>query len=183
MKFTHLKTFKIEEILPRLKSHKQDSKGDKSLTVKVKGTTYKVLINGTKLRAFRRSRKCASCGIEGNLFILDRQEGHKRVRIRNQFHPNVHINLYCHNPEKGQNYILMTQDHIIPKCYGGRRGDHNLQTMCIQCNHEKKNIVTTDDIKKLCSTKEGRKILKESRIRREKKRLKQLVVTHDLEKE
>jgi 5-methylcytosine-specific restriction endonuclease McrA len=181
MSFTHLKTFNLEEILPRLKSHKQDSNGETTMIVEVEDETYRVLIGGTKLRLFKRSRKCVSCGIEGNLFILDRQDGHKKVHICNKIHSNVHLNLYCHHPEEGQNYIMMTQDHIIPRCYGGCRWENNLQTMCVHCNHEKKNTFTTDDVKKLASTKDGRRILKESRIRTQKKGLKPLVITPDPE--
>ena len=160
MRFTHLKTFELEEILPRLKKFKKDSTGDKCMKVKVDGKTYNVRLSSTKLRTFKRSQECVSCGIKGNIFIMDRQEGHKKVCINNNIHSNIVLNLYCHNPENGQTYILMTQDHIIPKSYGIGSSDANLQTMCEKCNREKKNTITPEDIKKLCSTKAGRKLLK-----------------------
>lgn len=162
MKFTHLKTFKLEEILPFIKGDKNDTRNSskKSILLEHGEIRYRVGKKHSKLRLFKNHRKCVSCGRVGNIFVLDRQEGHKKVTVHHNIHSNIHLNLYCHNPEKGDNYVLMTQDHIIPKSCGGRTHPSNLQPMCVHCNRDKKDIVTNDEIRLLSSTKAGRKALK-----------------------
>jgi 5-methylcytosine-specific restriction endonuclease McrA len=50
-----------------------------------------------------------------------------------------HFNLYCHKPEEGENMVLMTKDHIVPKSKGGKNHISNMQTMCCHCNSTKGN--------------------------------------------
>lgn len=161
MTFTHLAIFKLEEILPFIRGDKNDSRGSskKSILLKYDGKKYRISLGHSKFRLFKKHRKCVSCGRVGNIFVLDRQEGHKKITVYHKKHSNIHLNLYCHYPEDGENYVLMTQDHIIPKSCGGRTHVSNLQPMCVHCNRAKKNIVTNDEIKLLCSTKAGRKAL------------------------
>jgi 5-methylcytosine-specific restriction endonuclease McrA len=47
-----------------------------------------------------------------------------------------HLNLYAEGP--GNKKILMTKDHIIPACKGGKGTLDNLQPMCAKCNNEVK---------------------------------------------
>lgn len=161
MIFTHLAIFKLEEILPFIKGDKNDTHGSSKRTILLKydGKKYRISLSHSKLRLFKNHRKCVSCGRVGNIFALDRQKGHKKITVHHNMYSNIHLNLYCHNPEKGDNYVLMTQDHIIPKSCGGRTHIDNLQPMCVHCNRAKKDIVTKDEIKLLCSTKAGRKAL------------------------
>jgi len=99
------------------------------------GDTYQVKMSSTRLECFRRSPKCAACGLVGEFFAL---EFHVRD-IGSVIKP--HINLY--GVGKGD-LILMTQDHIIPQCLSekrqGSKGFHqmdNLETNCEVCNTRK----------------------------------------------
>lgn len=73
---------------------------------------------------YQKGVVCAKCGRVGTHFTLDkmdpRYEGNRR-----------HFNLYA---EDG---TLMTKDHIIPKCKGGKNSVDNLQPMCVSCNVKK----------------------------------------------
>lgn len=94
---------------------------------------YWVKMCGTRLNCFRISPVCSGCGIVGVKFLLQTQ-------IKN-ISPTAkpHLNLYA---VKGEELILMTQDHIIPWCLGERRAKRkdepdNLETKCIICNEQK----------------------------------------------
>lgn len=63
-----------------------------------------------------------------------------------QRYPNretPHFNLYAPGLPGWHNkpWVLMTQDHIVPKSRGGATMMSNLQTMCEKCNSEKGNDV------------------------------------------
>jgi hypothetical protein len=77
-----------------------------------------------RLLTFKRSTKCVACGVEGELFSLERNGN-----------PGYHFNMYGRN-EHGH-LVLMTKDHIVPKSKGGSNGLDNMQTMCTKCNSKK----------------------------------------------
>lgn len=148
-KIEHLSFFPLEEILPLLQRKKN------TIVLNIQGKNIRVRAKVPRLRLFIRDRKCACCGIEGNLFAVDTIITKKGMQATPPY-----LNLYCHEPEKGNNYVMMTLDHIIPKSMGGRQVPSNTQAMCINCNQKKKNNFTQTDVKTLASTKQGRNYLK-----------------------
>jgi len=80
--------------------------------------------SSVRLQTFQRSTRCVACGIEGELFSLERNGN-----------PRYHFNMYGRNAYG--HLILMTKDHIVPKSKGGSNGLDNMQTMCTKCNSKK----------------------------------------------
>jgi hypothetical protein len=99
--------------------------GHKKKKVEFDGDMIKV--TSDRLFAFRKSLACAGCGIEGVFFVKERDHSQKVF----------HFNLYAING--GGEEILMTKDHVVPKAKGGRNHPSNYQTMCRECNAEKKD--------------------------------------------
>lgn len=87
------------------------------------GTTRGKLIS-SRLNTFKKSQQCISCGIFGTVLRLEHNGNLK----------DTHFNLYA---KDGEEYILMTVDHIVPRAKGGKSTEDNLQTMCIYCNNIK----------------------------------------------
>lgn len=81
---------------------------------------------GRKLNCFRRSQKCAGCGIIGNIFLLQ----------NNGIHSSSTLELY-NKAEEGITH--MTVDHIIPRSFAGTYSMENITTMCYPCNQKKGN--------------------------------------------
>ena len=155
--YKHLKHLAIDEILPFIKDLKTD---EDKMVIKVEEQEYCVKVSSQRLRLFKHSdRKCVSCGRVGNVFVLDKQLGHKLVIPLNKIRNDIHLNLYCYTNGQKNEYVLMTQDHIIPRSLGGNNGLNNLQVMCEFCNSKKENKITKRDIKRLTATEEGRKNL------------------------
>lgn len=98
--------------------------------MKIDGITYRVNIKSLRLQCFKRSKVCVNCGRVGNVMSLDRFRSKSKI-------PSAHFNLYCEEPDG--TFVLMTQDHIIPKSKGGKNHLSNLQTMCTICNRLKDN--------------------------------------------
>lgn len=101
----------------------------------VSGEKYNVNCGSIRLRTFKQSLVCVTCGLVGSAFLLEMTS----ANIRNNESP--HLNLYGVN-EAGE-YVMMTKDHILPKSRGGKDELTNLQTMCYVCNEEKGNNVTS----------------------------------------
>lgn len=81
-----------------------------------------VRMNSLRYQVFKKKGvRCVSCGVIGDHFILEYHRGDN----------NPHFNLYT------KNGILMTKDHVIPKCMGGMNRLGNLQPMCVTCNTRK----------------------------------------------
>jgi 5-methylcytosine-specific restriction endonuclease McrA len=75
------------------------------------------------------SKRCAMCGIEGNMFILE----HHKVYAFSLYHKTA-----------DDKFILMTCDHIIPISHGGNQRVCNLQTLCTHCNNKKSNFIVKE---------------------------------------
>lgn len=95
-------------------------------------------VTPARLRAFQQSTTCACCGIEGNVFLLERHINEPAGQ---------YINLYSVS-KKGR-LTLMTADHILPDSLGGRYSPQNFQTMCSPCNQAKQNMMPVLDIEKV----------------------------------
>lgn len=91
--------------------------------------SFEAKVNTTRLQCFSKNHSCVTCGIKGEVFRLEKNE--------NEAH-SPHLNMYA---KEGEELILMTQDHILPKSRGGKDQMSNLQTMCFKCNEEKSNHV------------------------------------------
>lgn len=147
--------FLIEEVLPFTGRRKEDRR-----TYSVGGVSYKIKMNSLRYQTFQKSLNCVSCGLSGNIFLLQyspfneervlQKIGNcfveycdicyfKRENIINHRVPEgwekPHFNLYHVGPRGG--LVLMTKDHIIPKSKGGQDHINNLQTMCSPCNNRK----------------------------------------------
>jgi 5-methylcytosine-specific restriction endonuclease McrA len=77
--------------------------------------------------------RCASCGLEGKYFALERDS--LKASAKTKF--IYHFNLYAVNSDGVE--VLMTKDHIVPISRGGKNGLYNLQMMCLHCNNSKGN--------------------------------------------
>ena len=92
---------------------------------------YKVNMYSTGYQMFaRKGVECTSCKIIGEYLALERYTNRQGVPKTLR----CHFSLYA--VKDGQE-ILMTQDHIVPKCEGGPTRLENLQTMCTYCNNAK----------------------------------------------
>jgi 5-methylcytosine-specific restriction endonuclease McrA len=88
---------------------------------------YVVNVNSVRLRTFAlHGITCVKCGARGTSFYVER---HWRAT------GPYHLSLYAIDPVHGE--ILMTHDHIVPRCKGGADHTSNTQTMCARCNSEK----------------------------------------------
>ena len=86
-----------------------------------------IKVTSDRLFAFKESLACAECGIKGMFFVKERDYSQK----------TFHFNLYAINGDGEE--ILMTKDHVVPKAKGGPNHPDNYQTMCRECNAEKKD--------------------------------------------
>ena len=91
---------------------------------------FKVKVGTLRLQLFKNNHICVRCGIEGVIFHLEKNRECKYEEV------SPHLNLYGID---GDELILMTQDHIIPRSRGGPDELENLQTMCFRCNEAKGN--------------------------------------------
>lgn len=90
-------------------------------TLKIKNKKYTVRMNSHRYFLFRENNICVSCGLQGDRFVLEKPPG--------DTYP--HFNLYG---VENDSYVLMTKDHVFPKCLGGKDHHSNYQTMCSICN-------------------------------------------------
>lgn len=97
---------------------------NKKTSIKVDG--FNVYQQSLRYMTFyQKGVACCACGKEGTHFKLCGEEKSKRR----------HFNLYSDDG------VLITKDHIFPRCKGGEDNVSNLQTMCIVCNNEKADKV------------------------------------------
>lgn len=119
-----LAEFAVDEILP----HTLDKKKYKK-EFTVNGKNYQVRMSSKRFAVFKKSIKCASCGIIGSKMLLELAANDK----------NPHFNLYA--VENGE-LVLMTADHIKAISKSGLNDLSNLQNLCRICN----NLKGDDDI-------------------------------------
>ena len=125
-RYVSLGSYVPDEVLNKV------SIGTNPKIIVVDGIGFQVKFSSLRLRCFKRSRVCVVCGRIGTIMSLDRR--HRKSKEKNI---TAHFNLYTEEPN-GE-FVLMTQDHIIPKSRGGKNHLSNLQTMCATCNEIKGN--------------------------------------------
>lgn len=118
-----LAEYSVEDMLPFIPNGKY--------TAVIDGKEYHIRVGSTRLRCFKRSLECVGCGVVGEIFRLECQ-----MNEDNEVRETPHLNLYApakhgyHDAE----WVLMTQDHILPRSKGGKSCLSNLATMCVKCN-------------------------------------------------
>lgn len=95
--------------------------------------------------------KCWRCGVEADRWIVEK---HPRDLVGRPV-----LNLYA-SGEKG--VVLMTRDHIIPKSLGGIDDNANLRPGCSDCNSDRGNEITDEDIE---FAKAHPELIDEARVR------------------
>ena len=78
--------------------------------------------------------KCFKCGVIADRWLV-------RHQVNDMYKPPT-VELYAHN---GNNLVMMTRDHIIPKSWGGLNLVENLRPACEPCNRDRKNKLTEED--------------------------------------
>lgn len=116
--YNYITEIPSKKIIEKIKS------GATNHSVIMNQITYSARIAGIQYKSFARNRKCVSCGLIGDRFVLQTQS---KVNDVDQ----LHFNLYgIENDE----YVLMTIDHRIPTSMGGKNDLSNIETMCNNCN-------------------------------------------------
>jgi hypothetical protein len=111
------------------------------------------------------NQKCVNCGIQGNLFVLQRDNRSDKFvlpRLRCYHYtgdvnkitlekfkstlPYLSKKIYMMGVHRGT--MMMTIDHIVPTSHGGTDALTNLQVMCDICN-QKKGIIEQIAMKEL----------------------------------
>jgi 5-methylcytosine-specific restriction endonuclease McrA len=82
---------------------------------------------------------CVKCGVEGNLVVTHRH--------KNEIPGTRHIDVFALDEKR---FVMMTLDHILPASYGGKSDITNYRIMCRDCNQERSNVITDDEIKTIC---------------------------------
>jgi 5-methylcytosine-specific restriction endonuclease McrA len=93
------------------------------------GVRRLVKMTSLRYRTFKKNLRCACCGIEGTIFLLELPSNGGKICI-------PHFNLYA---EREGELVQMTKDHKQPKSKGGADHIDNMQTMCCTCNELKGN--------------------------------------------
>jgi len=129
-----IKEYSWSFILDKLK------KTNNNFKVSFQGKEYIVKMNSQRYFLFRENNKCVCCGIEGTKVILE----------KNLNDVTPHFNLYAKTQD---GLVLLTKDHITPKCVGGTDRHSNYQTMCSICNglkgHSNISIENLHNIRKI----------------------------------
>ena len=112
---------------------------------------FLVTANSSKLGCLKRSPMCVACEKVGSIWMLQShgplakpqtsQEKFfgisSKAKQGEELRP--HLNLWA--VTKSGALVMMTQDHILPRSRGGSNGQHNLQTMCTNCNSAKGDTI------------------------------------------
>lgn len=86
--------------------------------------TYSVKMNSSRYALFKANPNCVSCGLKGEFLFLE----------KNPIDKTAHVNCYA---KDGNEYVMMTKDHIKARSIGGQDKLENYQTMCQICNNLK----------------------------------------------
>lgn len=135
--FERVGVYKLEDVLPYAVTNqvveglfaKGLRRGDKEFKAVVERDYggHMVKMDSLRYQLFAtKGCKCVRCGIEGTFFSLERHAGQENAPQR------YHFNLYATEPDGS--WRLLTKDHIIPVCKGGKDVLPNLQVMCTKCN-------------------------------------------------
>lgn len=123
---------------------------------------FDVVVKTNRLACFKRSPKCVSCHVTGQIWAL---QSHtplgKRSEVSHELRP--HLNLYGLN--RRDQMVLMTQDHIYPRSKGGSSDLTNLQTMCTNCNQAKADKIPDERLSYRDSRDMDERRLREQRFR------------------
>jgi len=100
-------------------------------------------VNQLRLRVFWNTGfRCVACSAELTHFFQEAHANDPKVKYLLEFPPagggsgiKFHLNAYGLN-EYGHE-VMMTIDHIKPRCHGGNNRLHNLTTLCSTCNGKK----------------------------------------------
>ena len=126
--------------------------------------TFKVKASSVRLQCLKNNQTCVCCGRVGTRWRLEMTRQNQPKVGHNCFikdcawcsyRPNEpvidyqspHLNLYF--VDKGLGNVLMTRDHIKPKCAGGSDHINNAQTMCSTCNGFKAGLLPREYERKL----------------------------------
>jgi len=125
------------------KIFKKVAEVNKGMRIKIGKHSLRV---SNRILMFKENPSCVRCGLTGVRFYAEKMTCDKRP----------HLNLYA---EKDGKEILMTKDHIIPKCFGGPDRYENLQTMCTKCNNKKSN--EPERLRELIKIPEDEEVIKD----------------------
>ncbi len=104
---------------------------------------HKVKMTSLRYQTFKRNLRCACCGIEGTVMLLELPKGIV-----------PHFNLYT---EREGELVQMTKDHKTPKSRGGKDFINNMQTLCCRRNELKGNYASK--LKRLREIQDGVQIV------------------------
>ena len=96
---------------------------------------FSAYVNSERYLIFQaRGLSCVSCGRKANVCLFS-------LPGKDQKDNRGHFNFFI---KEGDNYTLMTKDHIIPKAKGGKDVLANYVPMCQECNTQKSSKCTLD---------------------------------------
>lgn len=122
--FCRKEIYSIEEVLPF--TYNKALKGRLNLRRRVYDGDTMGMCSDRYTMFKRQGLTCVICGVTGSFFAKEKNE-----EKANRYH----FNLYAVREDGTE--VLMTKDHIIPKCLGGRDIQSNYQPMCAPCNQKK----------------------------------------------
>lgn len=119
-----LKEFSVNAILPLISFYYTSNMRQSKINL----SGYMVKTSSLTLQVFKKSIRCAGCGLVGNTFKL----------VADSIDKNPYLH-FCFIDSKRE--IAFTKDHIIPISLGGPTILKNLQTMYSPCNDKKKDKI------------------------------------------
>lgn len=120
--------YPLSEILPHI--------GKLHYLCKYSTGQSQVRMRSERMKLIARQQDCQCCGLKGQFFALE---------LGGCFSP--HFNLYGINQQGHE--VLLTADHIKPRCKGGKSKSDNLQLLCCHCNSKKgSEEISLEDLRK-----------------------------------
>ncbi len=122
-----LRKLKLAEVLKHI--------GKSNWKVWANSKLHCVPMKNQRMLLLGRSQVCACCGLKATHFWLE-YSGCKPP----------HLNMYG---RRGQQEVMLTCDHIVPRSKGGKTTKNNVQLLCSCCNSAKKNDeITLEELRK-----------------------------------